>query len=308
MQKDLISIADLTAADLLGILDEAARLKADWLVGHRPTPLAGKGLALLFEKPSLRTRLSFELAIAQLGGRSWFLGPAEVGLGKRESIADVARTLAVYVDCVAARVFGHEVVEALAAHSAVPVVNALSDAEHPCQVLADLLTLRERFGRLHGLTVAYVGDSNNVASSLLLAAPRAGLNLVVASPQGYEPSPERLARADADASGAGTWVEVCRDPTAAVASADAVYADAWYSMGQEHEAALRRPIFKPYQVNAALLAHARPDTAVMHCLPAHRGDEITDDALDGPTSLAFQQAENRLHVQKAILIRLMGTV
>ena len=301
----LLSIADLTAEELLGLIDAAARLKAEWRAGLRPTPLVGKTFALLFEKPSLRTRLSFELAISQLGGTSWFLSPAEVGLGKRESIADVARTLGTYVDGVVVRVFGHEVAQELAAHCAAPVVNGLSDGEHPCQVLADLLTLRERFGRLAGLTLAYVGDSNNVANSLLLAAPRAGLNLCLASPAGYEPTAERLALADDLASEAGTWVEVCREPSAAVANADAVYADAWYSMGQEHEAARRRAIFTRYQVNADLLGHARRDAAVLHCLPAHRGDEITDEVLDGPASLAFRQAENRVHVQKALLLRLL---
>ena len=307
MKKDLLSAADLTADEILELLDEAARLKADWRAGLRPKPLADKALALLFEKPSLRTRLSFELAMVQLGGTSRFLGPVEVELGKRESIADVARTLGAYVDGVVVRVFGHDVAVEMAAHCPVPVINGLSDDEHPCQILADLLTLRERFGRLAGLTVAYVGDSNNVANSLLLAAPKVGLNLAIASPAGYEPSAERLAEADAITRGAESWVEVCRDPATAVVNADAVYADSWYSMGQEHEGAKRRPIFKPYQVNADLLARARSDTAVMHCLPAHRGDEITDEVLDGPTSLVFQQAENRLHAQKALLLRLLAS-
>ncbi len=305
MKRDLLSIADLTPAELLDLIDAAARLKAEWQTGLRPTPLLGKAFVLLFEKPSLRTRLSFELAISQLGGKSWFLGPAEVGLGKRESIADVGRTLGTYVDGVIVRVFGHEVAQQLAAHCAAPVINGLSDGEHPCQVLADLLTLRERFGRLAGLTMAYVGDSNNVANSLLLAAPRAGLNLCIASPAGYEPAADRLSPADELAREAGTWLEVCREPAAAVANADAVYADAWYSMGQEHEAAKRRSIFTRYQVNAELLERARHGAAVLHCLPAHRGDEITDDVLDGPASLAFHQAENRVHVQKALLLRLL---
>ena len=305
MKKDLVSIADLTSEELLAILDDAARLKGEWRAGVRPTPLAGRALALLFEKPSLRTRLSFEMAMVQLGGTARFLGPVEVGLGKRESVADVARTLGAYVDGVVVRTFAHETVEELAAHCSAPVINGLSDGEHPCQILADLLTLRERFGRLEGLTVAYVGDVNNVASSWLLAAPIAGLNLCIAAPAEYGPSDELLARADAASHDADTWVEVCADPASAVAGADAVYADAWYSMGQEHEAATRRPIFAPYQVNAGLLRHARADTAVMHCLPAHRGDEITDEILDGPASLAFQQAENRLHAQKSLLLHLL---
>ncbi len=306
MKKDLISIADLTPEELLELLDEAARLKAEWAARARPRPLAGRLLALLFEKPSLRTRLSFEVAMLQLGGTSRFLGPAEVGLGVRESVADVARTLGAYVDAVAVRVFGHEVAEQMAAHCPVPVINGLSDGEHPCQVLADLLTLRERFGRLAGLTLAYVGESNNVANSLVLAAPRVGLNLCIASPDSYRPSDERLAAADEVARSAQSWIEVCRDPNTAVHDADAVYADAWYSMGQEHEAANRRPIFKPYQVNSDLLSHARGDVAVLHCLPAHRGDEITDEVLDGPASLAFQQAANRVYVQKAVLLKLLG--
>jgi ornithine carbamoyltransferase len=306
VKKDLLSIADLTSAELLDLVAAAARLKAEWQAGLRATPLLGKTFVLLFEKPSLRTRLSFELAISQLGGKSWFLGPAEVGLGKRESISDVGRTLGTYVDGVIVRVFGHEVAQQLAAHCAAPVINGLSDGEHPCQVLADLLTLRERFGRLAGLTMAYIGDSNNVANSLLLAAPRAGLNLCIASPAGYEPASDRLSLADELAREAGTWIEVCRGPAAAVANADAVYADAWYSMGQEHEAAKRRSIFTRYQVNAELLEHASQDAAVLHCLPAHRGDEITDEVLDGSASLAFRQAENRVHVQKALLLRLLA--
>jgi ornithine carbamoyltransferase len=306
VKKDLIGIDDVSAEEIRGLLDEAERLKEDWKHGVRPTPLAGKTLALLFEKPSLRTRLSFELAMIHLGGTSRFLGPADVGLGKRESVADVARTLGLYVEGVAVRVFGHEIAEEIAANCPVPVINGLSDGEHPCQVLADLLTLRERFGRLKGLTLAYVGDSNNVAASLVLAAPKVGMNLCIASPAGYEPREELVTRADEAARGAGAWVEVSRDPAAAVANADAVYADAWYSMGQEHEAAQRRPIFRPYQVNRELLSRAPSGVAVMHCLPAHRGDEITDEVLDGPSSLALQQAENRLHVQKAVLIRLLG--
>ena len=307
MKRDLLSIADLSTDEIIALLDEAARLKAERRAGIRRTSLAGKALALLFLKPSLRTRLSFELGMVQLGGTSRFLGPAEVGLGKRESIADVARTLGGYVDGVVVRVFGHDVAVEMAAHCPVPVINGLSNDEHPCQILADLLTLRERFGRLAGLTVAYVGDSNNVANSLLLAAPRVGMNLVISSPQGYEPSPERLARADSETAGAGSWVEVSRDPAAAVANADAVYADSWYSMGQEHEAARRRKIFRDYQVNAALLARAPGHAVAMHCLPAHREDEITSEVIDGPASIVWQQAENRLHVQKAVLLMLLGS-
>jgi ornithine carbamoyltransferase len=306
LKKDLLSIADLTPEDLIGLLDDAARLKAQWRAGLRPSPLAGRTLALLFEKPSLRTRLSFELAMMQLGGWSRFLGPGEVGLGTRESVPDVARTLAAYVDVVVVRVFAHQVAKELAAACAAPVINGLSDDEHPCQVLADLLTLREHFDRLAGLTVAYVGDSNNVTSSLLLAAPMVGLNICIASPSGYGPHAEHLARAEQMAGVSSSWVEVCSDPASAVQKADVVYADAWYSMGQEDEAAHRREIFADYQVNESLLAHAPNGAVVMHCLPAHRGDEITDEVLDGPTSLAFHQAANRLHAQKALLLRLVS--
>lgn len=307
MKRDIISIADLSTAEILAILDVAAQLKAERKAGITATPLAGKALALLFLKPSLRTRLSFEMAMEQLGGTSRFLGPNEVGLGTRESVPDVARTIGLYVDAVAVRVFAHEVAKELARHCPVSVISGLSDDEHPCQILADLLTLKERFGKLQGLTVAYVGDSNNVANSLLLALPRLGMNLVVASPAEYEPEPAILEQAHEDARTSGTFVEVCRDPAVAVANAAAVYADSWYSMGQEHEATKRRAIFKPYQVNEALMDHAHRETVAMHCLPAHRGDEITDGVLDGPSSVAFQQAENRLHAQKALLLGLLGS-
>ena len=305
MKRDLLSIADLSADEIVTLLDVADRLKAEKRAGVRSTALEGKALALLFLKPSLRTRLSFELAMIQLGGVSRFIAPTEVGLGTRESVPDVARTLGCYVDGVVARVFAQSVADELAAYCPVPVINGLSDDEHPCQILADLLTLRERFGRLEGLTLAYVGDSNNVATSLLLAGPRLGVNLVVASPDEYAPSPELLERADADAR-AGAWVEVTRDPATAVANAHAVYADSWYSMGQEHEATKRRDVFRDYQVNETLMARAPSHAVAMHCLPAHRGHEITDGVLDGPASVVWRQAENRLHAQKAVLLMLLA--
>ena len=306
MKRDIISIADLSTSEIAAILDVAARLKSERQSGISTSPLAGKALALLFLKPSLRTRLSFEMAMEQLGGTSRFLGPNEVGLGTRESVPDVARTIGLYVDAVAVRVFAHDVAKELAAHCPVPVISGLSDDEHPCQILADLLTLQERCGQLRGLTVAYVGDSNNVANSLLLALPRLGANLVIASPEGYGPAREILERAHQDAREAGSWIEICRDPAVAVANAAAVYADSWYSMGQEHEATKRRHIFKAYQINEELMSHAGGETVVMHCLPAHRGDEITDRVIDGPASIVFQQAENRLHAQKALLLGLLG--
>jgi len=307
MKRDIISIADLSTAEITTLLDVALRLKSERKAGRHSAPLAHKALALLFLKPSLRTRLSFEMAMEQLGGTSRFLGPSEIGLGTRESVPDVARTIGLYVDAVAVRVFAHTVARELAQHCPVPVISGLSDDEHPCQILADLLTLRERFGTLRGLTVAYVGDANNVANSLLLALPRLGMNLCIAPPAAYAPAPATLEQAHADAEATGAFVEVCSDPAVAVANAAAVYADSWYSMGQEHEATRRRAIFASYQVNEALMSHARPDTVAMHCLPAHRGDEITDAVLDGPASVAFQQAENRLHAQKALLLGLLGS-
>ncbi|MFN8522720.1 MAG: ornithine carbamoyltransferase [Chloroflexota bacterium] len=306
MKRDLISSADLSAAEYAMLLDSAAKLKSDYVQGVRPTVLAGKLLALLFEKPSLRTRLSFEAAMLQLGGTARFLGPTEVAMGKRESVPDVARTAGLYTDGVAARIFGHEVAEQLAKYCPKPVINALSDDEHPCQILADLLTLRERFGRIEGVTVAYVGDSNNITNSLIYAAPKVGLNLIVSSPADYQPRPEVLARATADAGGRTGWIETEPDPNRAVATADAVYADSWYSMGQENEAAHRRQLFKDYQINSALMSHAPKRALVMHCLPAHRGDEITDEVMDGEQSIVFHQAENRLHAQKAVLAWLLG--
>jgi len=263
-------------------------------------------MALLFEKPSLRTRLSFELAMKQLGGETVFLTPGEVGLGVRESVGDIARTLDAYVDMLRGRVCVHAPLNELAQATTVPVINGLSDLEHPCQVLADLLTLRESLGELRGRTLAYVGDGNNVVSSLMFAAPMVGMNVCIASPDGYEPDVRIAESADQRANDAGAWIEVCRDPATAVRNADAIYADAWYSMGQEHEAEVRRDVFRPYQVNAELLSNAPSNALTMHCLPAHRGDEITDDVLDSSTCLAFAQAANRLHVQKAVLMWLLA--
>jgi ornithine carbamoyltransferase len=301
--KDLVSIADLSAEDLAQLLDLAVELKAGRACAERP--LDGKILALVFQKPSLRTRVSFEVGMRHLGGSALYLSHQEVGLGERESIPDAARVLSRMVDGIVARTYFHRHVVELARGASVPVINGLSDDEHPCQILADLLTLRERFGRLEGLTLAYVGDANNVATSLLLALPRLGVNLVVASPAGYEPSPDLLARADAEGR-AVAWVEVTRNPAAAVANAHAVYADSWYSMGQEHEAAKRRDVFRDYQVNEPLMARAPSHAVAMHCLPAHRGHEITDGVLDGPASVVWQQAGNRLHAQKAVLLMLLG--
>ncbi|MDY6907148.1 MAG: ornithine carbamoyltransferase [Chloroflexota bacterium] len=294
--RDLISIADLTPGEVHHLIERALALKAE---GPRPI-LEGKALAILFEKPSLRTRVSFDVGIRQLGGHPLYLSPAEVGLGQREPVADVARVLSRYVDGIIARTFAHRTVELLASHASVPVINALSDAEHPCQVLSDLLTMYQKKGRLEGLAVAYIGDANNVATSLLLACSMLGMELKMASPPGYGPTEELMARAQ------GGRVTVTEDPREAARGADVVYTDVWTSMGQEAEAQRRRQAFARYQVDAALLALAREDALFMHPLPAHHGEEIAEGLLDVPQSVVFDQAENRLHMQKALLAELMA--
>jgi ornithine carbamoyltransferase len=297
-----LSVADLSADAILRLLDRALELKR--FPRPHPKPLDGITAALVFQKPSLRTRVSFEVALLDLGGHGVYLSPAEIQLGQREGVVDAARVLSRYVDAIVARVFLHSDVADLAASASVPVVNALSDREHPCQILADLLTLYERRGSLHGLRLAYVGDGNNVAHSLALAAPALGIELRFACPDGYEPDP--VIMDEALAGGPKGAIELFRDPREAVRGADAVYTDAWYSMGQESEGDMRAPIFRPYQLNRELLALAAPGAVAMHCLPAHRNQEITDDVMDGPASVVYDQAENRLHVQKALLLRLLG--
>ncbi len=305
-RRHLLTIADLSSDELCRLLDAAAALKRALAQG-RPHPfLSGRTLALLFQKPSLRTRVSFEVGMRQLGGSSLYLSPAEVGLGERESVADVARVLSRYVDVVVTRTFLHEDVDTFARHATVPVINGLSDRFHPCQCLADLLTIRERFGRLEGVVLAYVGDGNNVANSLIEAAPRVQMHLRVATPPGYEPDAAVWEASARLAAAAGTELRLLTDPVEAVRDADVVYTDAWFSMGEEAERELRQTIFPPYQVNTALLRAARPHALVMHCLPAHRGEEITDEVLDGPQSVVLDQAENRLHAQKALLCELLG--
>jgi ornithine carbamoyltransferase len=304
--KDFVGVADLDGPRLATVLERAARLKHDRQIGRPHALLPGRVVALIFQKPSLRTRVSFEVGMADLGGQALYLAPAEVGLGERESPADVARVLSRMVHGIVARVFSHADVETLAREATIPVVNGLSDAEHPCQALADLQTMAEHAGRLQGVTVAYVGDGNNVTHSLMLAAPTFGVGMRIATPPGYRPAPEITRQAEERAEEAGTELSLMDDPYAAVRGADFIYTDTWYSMGQEAEAEQRRPIFKPYQVNAALLRAAGPNTKVLHCLPAHRGDEITDEVLDGPASLVYDQAENRLHAQKALLVELLA--
>jgi len=300
--KDLLSISDLNREDIRRLILNAIDMKA--LGGENA--LGGKILALVFEKPSLRTRVSFEIAMMQLGGQALYLSPAEVGLGKRESVPDVARVLCRYVDVIAARTFSHETVEVLARYADVPVINALSDLEHPCQALADLLTVYEKKGELEGLTLAYVGDGNNVAHSLMLAAALTGINFRIASPQGYLVKDFILQKAKDYAAASGAEIVCTVDPKQAVSGADVVYTDVWTSMGQEAEAEERRRIFAGYQVNSDLLALAREDAIVMHPLPAHRGEEVADDVLESVQSVVFDQAENRLHAQKALLVDMLG--
>jgi ornithine carbamoyltransferase len=297
-----LSVLDLRPDAIVSLLEHALELKRDPRASANR--LAGYTAGLVFQKPSLRTRVSFEVAMLELGGHAVYLSPAEIQLGQREGVVDAARVLSRYLDVLVARVFLHSDVVDLAANASVPVVNALSDREHPCQILADLLTLYERRGTLGGLRLAYVGDGNNVAHSLALAAPALGVDLRLACPDGYEPDPAIMERAQAGVT-RGT-LELFRDPRDAVRDADAVYTDAWYSMGQESEADARAPIFRRYQLNAELLAHAGRQAVAMHCLPAHRNQEITDEVMDGPASVVYDQAENRLHVQKALLLRLLG--
>jgi ornithine carbamoyltransferase len=301
--RHFVSLADLDSAELGRLLDRAAELKAHRAA--REPHLRARTLAQIFEKPSLRTRLSFDVAMAELGGHCVYLSPQEVGLGRRESVADVARVVGRLVDAVVLRTYAHETIEEFARYSAVPVVNGLSDLSHPCQGLADVFTIRERKGDLRGVTVAYVGDGNNVLHSLMLGVAKCGATMRVATPAGYEPAQRYRELTERAARESRGTVTLGSDPIAAVQGADVVYTDVWTSMGQEQEYERRRRAFAGYQVNAELLRHAKPDAIVMHDLPAHRGEEITDDVLDGPQSAVFDQAENRLHTQKAILCWLL---
>ena len=301
--KDLLSIGDLTSDELLGIINWAARMKKGKAMS---TVLAGKTLALLFEKPSLRTRVSFDVAMYQLGGHSVYLSQAEVGLGSREPIADAARTLSRYVDIIAARTFAHATVESLAKYATVPVINALSDGEHPCQALADIMTIYEKKGKLEGLTVAYIGDGNNVSNSLMLACVLVGMNFRIASPKGYE-LPDKMVRLGLRSSKkVGAEIALLKEPREAVKGADVVYTDVWTSMGQEAEAEKRRKAFAGYQVDAKLMKLAAKDAIFMHPLPAHHDEEVAPGIVDSKQSVVFDQAENRLHVQKAILAEILG--
>ncbi len=301
--KDIISIFDLSGEEIHGIMSLTATLKGRLKEKELFSPLAGKTLAMIFEKPSLRTRVTFETGMTQLGGHAIFLTPNDIDMGVRESVADTARNLERLVDGIMARTFSHDVVVNLAQEASVPVINGLTDRLHPCQGLTDCFTIQEKLGAVSGVKLAFMGDGNNVAHSLIYASARLGINFSIACPPGYEPLPEIVREAQSEAESA---IVVTHDIVEALDGADVVYTDAWASMGQEEEAERRREAFAPYQLNKAALGLARPNALVMHCLPAHRGEEITDAVMDGPQSIVFDQAENRLHTQKAILTMLMG--
>ena len=302
--RDLLSITDLSPTELEAVLSTAAALKQD----GRGISVRGKELALIFEKPSLRTRVSFTVAMHRLGGQVIYMSGDEVGIGRREPASDVARVLEHMVDVVAARVFSQDTLRELAEYASIPVINALSDAEHPCQALADLLTVRERFGSLHGVSLAFVGDGNNVACSLLLAGVMSGMDVRIATPEGYEVPETVQERARALGASSGGKVSIVTQPEDACAGAEVLYTDVWVSMGQEREAAARREAFTGYQLNRKLLAQAAPQALVMHDLPAHRGEEITDEVFESSQSVVFEQAENRLHAQQAWLALTLGAL
>lgn len=305
MKKDFLAVSDYSPEELNELIDLATDLKTEYFKHGNPPLLKGKVLAMLFSKPSLRTRVSFDMAMRHLGGDALFISPNEIGLGKRESIADIARVLSGYVQGIMARVFEHDHVLQLAKWSTVPVINGLSDYNHPCQAMADILTIKENFGKLPGLNVTFIGDGNNVAVSLMHVCAKLGLNFSIANPEGYDIDESAVRLAREFASSSGSQIKCYRDPHEAVVGADVIYTDTWTSMGQEEETQKREEIFPPYQVNQALLSEANPDAIVLHCLPAHRGQEITDEVADGPHSRLFPQAHNRLHAQKAIVLRLM---
>jgi ornithine carbamoyltransferase len=304
-RRDLISTRDLGASGVRAVFHLAGVMKAH--PGEFSRALAGKQMVMFFEKPSLRTRLTFECGIASLGGRCSFVDQTQARLDARETLSDIAHNLERWFDAIVLRTFAQATIEAIAEHASVPVINALSDLEHPCQALADYFTLEERFGDLKGITLAYVGDSNNVAHSLLLTSVCLGSSIRLAHPPGYGPDREILADAREIARHTGARIELLADPWTAVAGVDAVYTDAWASMGQESEAGERDQIFRPYQVNRELLEQAAPHAVFMHCLPAHRGREVTDEVMDSEHSLVFEQADNRLHVQKAVLHLLLAS-
>jgi len=306
MHRHLLTLDDLTAQDIAALFEMAADLKARRREGALHPLLAGKTLAMIFEKPSLRTRVTFEAGMTQLGGHAIYLTPADIRLGERETVQDAARNLERWVDGIVARTFSHQMVERLASYSRIPVINGLTDRCHPVQILCDLFTLWEKRGRVRGLKVVFVGDGNNVCHSWLEGAARVGVNFTLACPKGYGPDPDVLSRTQAQAAASGATLTVTHDPATAARGADVLYTDVWTSMGQEEERARRLRDFQGFQVDDRLVGLAGPDVLVMHCLPAHRGEEITDEVMDGPHSIVFDEAENRLHMQKAILVRMLG--
>ncbi len=301
--KDFLSIRDFSPQEIRQFLHVACQLKA--YPGAYSSALKGKTLAMIFEKPSLRTRVTFDVGIEELGGHPLYLSPAEISLGKRESVFDVAKNLERMVQGIMIRTFAHDIVVDMARHAGIPVINGLTDYSHPCQAMADYLTMLEVKGRIAGLKVAYIGDGNNVAHSLMFAGAQLGADVWIATPPGYEPDSGAVAWATERCATTDASCTITNDPDTAVLGADVVYTDVWASMGREAEAAARRNAFQPYQVNGKLFAKAKPNAIFMHCLPAHRGDEVTDDVIDSPRSFVFQQAENRLHAQKAIMLELM---
>jgi ornithine carbamoyltransferase len=303
--KDFLAVADYSSEEIMDMLNLAVSLKKEHFdTGNKPL-FKGKVLGMIFQKPSLRTRVSFDMAMRHMGGDALYLSPSEIGLGKRESIADVARVLSGYVSILMARVFEHDHVVQLAQWADIPVINGLSDYNHPCQAMSDALTILEKFGTLKGINVTYLGDGNNVAVSLMHICSKLGANFTIANPEGYGIKEEPIALARQIAEETGSKLEFLRDPFDSVKNAQVIYTDTWTSMGQEEEQAIREKLFPPYQVNAALVEKADKDVIVMHCLPAHRNHELTDEVADGPHSVIFQQAHNRLHAQKAIVAKLL---
>jgi ornithine carbamoyltransferase len=302
--KDFLSLRDFTPQQIMRLLDLARRMKA--IPEAYSAALHGRTLAMIFEKPSLRTRVSFDVGIHQLGGFSLYLSPAEINLGKRESLYDVAKNLERMVQAIMIRTFAHEIVEQMAEYASIPVINGLTDYSHPCQAMADYLTIEEVKGKVAGLKIAFIGDGNNVAHSLMFAGAQLGAHIWVATPSGYEPKGDAVAWARERGQQTGGTLTITNDPIAAASAADVIYTDVWASMGQEAEAEDRKKLFLPFQVNAALFARATRDCMFLHCLPAHRGDEVTNEVIDSPRSFVFQEAENRLHAQKAMMLELMA--
>jgi ornithine carbamoyltransferase len=306
MKRDFLTLDDVTRPELEALLQSSARLKDDLKRGVPHHVLEGQTLGMIFKKPSSRTRVSFEIGMFQLGGLALFLNNHDLGMGVRESVADIGRLFSRYLDGIVIRTFAHEEVEELARYATIPVINGLTDMHHPCQILADLMTVQEKFGRCEGIKLAWVGDGNNVANSWLQGAAKMGMHLSLGCPKGYWPPAELIRKSQEEATPHGGSIEIVEDPFQAVKGADIIYTDVWVSMGQEAERRWRLEVFQSYQVNQTLLEAAKPTTLVMHCLPAHRGEEITAEVIDGPQSIVFDHAENRLHSQKAVLHFLLG--